>query len=165
MSRPKALNDATCKMVNLPAELVQAVEDYRFHNRVNTEAEAIRLLIEAGLASTGNRPATPENNAPVSLIAALGRVVQKCELETDATYDEVVADGVCGLLSAIYERTGCWRLDTLLGDAEGKLVLAALGGPKYLHAVEEWREARRSWEQSQKRDKGTAPVAPQIPDR
>jgi hypothetical protein len=26
-------------MVSLPAELVQALDDYRFHNRVNTEAE------------------------------------------------------------------------------------------------------------------------------
>jgi hypothetical protein len=36
-------------MVTLPAELAQAIEEYRFANRFKTEAEAIRRLIEAGL--------------------------------------------------------------------------------------------------------------------
>jgi hypothetical protein len=36
-------------MVSLPAELAQAIEDYRFAHRLKTEAEAIRRLIEAGL--------------------------------------------------------------------------------------------------------------------
>lgn len=37
------------KLVSLPREMVQAIEDYRFANRIKTEAEAIRRLIEAGL--------------------------------------------------------------------------------------------------------------------
>jgi len=36
-------------MVSLPPNLWEALEDYRFENRINTESEAIRRLIEAGL--------------------------------------------------------------------------------------------------------------------
>jgi hypothetical protein len=39
----------TRKIVSLPAELAQAIEDYRFNHRMKTEAEAIRRLIELGL--------------------------------------------------------------------------------------------------------------------
>lgn len=35
--------------VLLPPELAAKVADYRFENRINTEAEAIRRLIELGL--------------------------------------------------------------------------------------------------------------------
>mgnify|MGYP003365714551 FL=1 len=42
------------KQVNLPAELAKAVEDYRFSNRLSTESEAIRRLIEAGLKAAKN---------------------------------------------------------------------------------------------------------------
>ena len=55
MARPKVLDDVKRKMVSLPAELAQAVEDYRFANRLKTEAEAIRRLIEAGLGARGTR--------------------------------------------------------------------------------------------------------------
>jgi hypothetical protein len=37
------------KMVSLPAELAEQVEDYRFANRLKTEADAIRRLIQLGL--------------------------------------------------------------------------------------------------------------------
>jgi hypothetical protein len=37
------------KMVTMPAELAQAVDDFRFQNRITTEADAIRRLIEAGV--------------------------------------------------------------------------------------------------------------------
>ena len=37
------------KLVSLPRPMVKAIEDYRFANRVSTESEAIRRLIEAGL--------------------------------------------------------------------------------------------------------------------
>jgi Arc/MetJ-type ribon-helix-helix transcriptional regulator len=47
MPRPKTGD--TRKMVTLPAELAQAIEEYRFANRYKTEAEAIRRLIEAGI--------------------------------------------------------------------------------------------------------------------
>jgi hypothetical protein len=61
-------------MVTMPAELAQAVEDFRFQNRITTEAEAIRRLIEAGLkaktASSGGtgsggsgKPAKPSKPA------------------------------------------------------------------------------------------------------
>lgn len=55
MARPKTGD--TRKMVTLPAILAQAIEDYRFNNRLKTEAEAIRRLMEAGLRQAGNPPA------------------------------------------------------------------------------------------------------------
>lgn len=48
--RPKSME--TRKIVSLPAALAQAIEDYRFGNRLKTEAEAIRRLIERGLAAS-----------------------------------------------------------------------------------------------------------------
>ena len=39
----------TRKIVSLPAELAKAVDDFRFENRLRSEAEAIRILLEAGL--------------------------------------------------------------------------------------------------------------------
>lgn len=41
----------TRKLVSLPRALAQAIADYRFTNRIKTEAEAIRRLIEMGLAT------------------------------------------------------------------------------------------------------------------
>jgi hypothetical protein len=49
MARPKILDDAKRKMVSVPGALAEAIENYRFNNRLKTEAEAIRRLIEAGL--------------------------------------------------------------------------------------------------------------------
>jgi hypothetical protein len=49
MARPKI--GESRKMVTLSAELAAAVEEYRFANRIKTEAEAIRRLIEQGLAA------------------------------------------------------------------------------------------------------------------
>ncbi|WP_298222452.1 ribbon-helix-helix protein, CopG family [Acidocella sp.] len=37
------------KLVSLPPDLLAAIDDYRFANRVKTESEAIRRLIEQGL--------------------------------------------------------------------------------------------------------------------
>src|SRR5438477_8505875 len=47
MARPKTME--TRKLVSLPAELSRAIEDYRFTNRIGSESEAIRRLIETGL--------------------------------------------------------------------------------------------------------------------
>jgi hypothetical protein len=47
IGRPKSME--TRKIVSLPAELAQAIENYRFANRLKTEAEAIRRLLVAGL--------------------------------------------------------------------------------------------------------------------
>jgi hypothetical protein len=43
------------KLVALTAQMAEAIEDYRFSQRLPSEAEAIRRLIERGLA------AEPEN--------------------------------------------------------------------------------------------------------
>lgn len=63
MARPKTLDDAKRKMVSLPAPLAQAIEDYRFSNRLKTEAEAIRRLIEAGLRAYDKGAKPPRSNA------------------------------------------------------------------------------------------------------
>src|SRR5712672_2043729 len=65
MARPKILDDVKRKMVSVPADLAQAIEDYRFANRMKTEAEAIRRLIELGL---GKAPvgASPSGSTPGS---------------------------------------------------------------------------------------------------
>lgn len=39
------------KLVSLPIPLVQAIADFRFQQRVSTESEAIRRLIELGLSA------------------------------------------------------------------------------------------------------------------
>ncbi|HMR33953.1 MAG TPA: hypothetical protein PKA13_21570 [Geminicoccaceae bacterium] len=54
----------TRKIVSLPAELAQRVEDFRFGRRMKTEAEALRRLIEIGLdqeekAQPKREPAEP----------------------------------------------------------------------------------------------------------
>ena len=40
------------KLIAITPEVAKAIEDYRFTNRLKTEAEAIRRLIEAGLSKT-----------------------------------------------------------------------------------------------------------------
>ncbi len=45
----------TRKIVSLPARLAEAINDFRFDQRINTEAEAIRILLEAGLQAKGRR--------------------------------------------------------------------------------------------------------------
>jgi hypothetical protein len=51
MPRPKSIDEAVRKMVSVSAETAKAIDDYRFGNRIRSEAEAIRRLIEAGLAA------------------------------------------------------------------------------------------------------------------
>ncbi len=41
----------------MPAELLQAVDDYRFENRLPSRAEAIRALLRAGLEASGKAEA------------------------------------------------------------------------------------------------------------
>jgi hypothetical protein len=49
-----AINDETTvrKVLSLSHELWAKIEDYRFEQRVKTESEALRRLIESGLANT-----------------------------------------------------------------------------------------------------------------
>ena len=43
------------KQVNLPAELAEAIDEYRFANRFTSESESIRRLIELGLKAAKPR--------------------------------------------------------------------------------------------------------------
>lgn len=65
MARPKSMHAR--KMISLPAELAQQVDDFRFRERIKTEAEAIRRLIEMGLAAEDQvqaaLPILPESNS------------------------------------------------------------------------------------------------------
>lgn len=47
MAKPKIM--VTRKIVSLPPDTAEAVDEYRFQHRVKTESEAIRRLIELGL--------------------------------------------------------------------------------------------------------------------
>ena len=51
MPRTKEMD--TRKIVSVPIELAEAIADFRFGERIGTEAEAIRRLIEAGLHAKG----------------------------------------------------------------------------------------------------------------
>jgi hypothetical protein len=67
MARPKTM--ASRKLVSLPPDIAEAVDDFRFSNRIGTEAEAIRRLIEAGLkqlAPEQPRPAETQDKAPAA---------------------------------------------------------------------------------------------------
>jgi Arc/MetJ-type ribon-helix-helix transcriptional regulator len=50
MAKPKTME--TRKLVSMPAQLANAIEDYRYTNRIPSDSEAIRRLIEAGLRAT-----------------------------------------------------------------------------------------------------------------
>ena len=39
------------KIVSLPSDMEKAVEDYRFENRISSESDAIRRLLELGLTA------------------------------------------------------------------------------------------------------------------
>jgi hypothetical protein len=49
LSMPVNADTTVRKMLSIPRELWQAIEDYRFERRIKTESEALRKLIEAGL--------------------------------------------------------------------------------------------------------------------
>jgi hypothetical protein len=56
---------AVRKTVSLPASFWKRVEDYRFGNRIRSETEAVRRLIELGLASAGDAGGIiPDAKAP-----------------------------------------------------------------------------------------------------
>jgi hypothetical protein len=40
-------------ILSMPSELKERIRKFRFANEIDTEAEAIRLLIERGLETTG----------------------------------------------------------------------------------------------------------------
>ncbi|MEM9670643.1 MAG: hypothetical protein AAF950_17135 [Pseudomonadota bacterium] len=46
---PKPMTMGSRKMVSLPSEMAEKVEDYRYEQRFKTEADAIRELIRLGL--------------------------------------------------------------------------------------------------------------------
>ncbi len=48
------------KLVSLPRELASAILDYRFQQRINTESEAIRRLIELGLEASKRKETTAQ---------------------------------------------------------------------------------------------------------
>lgn len=61
-----AVNPVTTvrKLVSLPREVVSSIEDYRFQNRIRTESEAIRRLIEMGLETARQQPAESQDTIP-----------------------------------------------------------------------------------------------------
>src|SRR4051794_11856030 len=62
MARPKVLGNVRRMMVSLPEELAEAGDDYRFANRIKTDADTPRRLIAAGL--NGAKPSAPRGTDP-----------------------------------------------------------------------------------------------------
>jgi hypothetical protein len=54
------------KLIAITPEVAKAIEDYRFANRMKTEAEAIRRLIEAGLGAIGKHGGPPSGSSTPS---------------------------------------------------------------------------------------------------
>jgi hypothetical protein len=48
----------------MPKSLVSAIDDYRFGNRVESRAEAIRQLIRLGLSAASDASSTPGERTP-----------------------------------------------------------------------------------------------------
>jgi len=46
----------TRKLVSLPHEMVEAISEYRFAEKIGSESEAIRRLIQIGLAAATEAP-------------------------------------------------------------------------------------------------------------
>jgi hypothetical protein len=63
MAKPKTM--ATRKLVSFPAPLAKAIEDFRYSNRIPSDSEAIRRLIEAGLSGQV-APKSPDAGDPTS---------------------------------------------------------------------------------------------------
>jgi hypothetical protein len=47
------------KLIAITPEMARAIEDYRFANRLKSEAEALRQLLELGLRSAPAKRTTP----------------------------------------------------------------------------------------------------------
>lgn len=45
----------TRKLISLPNDMLETISDFRFRERIGSEAEAIRRLIEAGLRASINQ--------------------------------------------------------------------------------------------------------------
>ncbi len=55
MVREKSME--TRKIVSITADMAEAISNFRFENRIRSESEAIRRLIEMGLAAAKTKPA------------------------------------------------------------------------------------------------------------
>ena len=51
IAMPRSPTLTVKKLIAMPPALAEAIEEYRFRERIKTEAEAIRRLIEAGLST------------------------------------------------------------------------------------------------------------------
>ncbi|MFP5513354.1 MAG: hypothetical protein ACLGJC_09760 [Alphaproteobacteria bacterium] len=67
MSKPRTM--AGRKMVSLPPEMWQAIEDFRFENRFRSEAEAIRVIVERGLKGDSTIDRLEEDIATLRAVA------------------------------------------------------------------------------------------------
>jgi hypothetical protein len=59
MLRPKDIENPIRRMVSVSVETARAIAEYRFEQRLPTESEAIRRLIEAGLKQLASKPKKP----------------------------------------------------------------------------------------------------------
>jgi predicted DNA-binding protein len=59
MPKEKTMADKRT-IISMPEELRERVRSYRFSKQINTEAEAIRTLIEKGLEAEGHKASKGE---------------------------------------------------------------------------------------------------------
>jgi hypothetical protein len=72
-SKPPSSDPIIRKTMPLPKSLWDAIADYRFGNRLNAEAEAMRQIVEIGVAAVAAKasapkppPAPPARPAPLA---------------------------------------------------------------------------------------------------
>ena len=64
MGRPKIM--AKRKILSLPVQLIEQIDEYRYRNKIPTEADAIRSLIQIGISASDSPEALYERIASSS---------------------------------------------------------------------------------------------------
>ncbi|MEW5993330.1 MAG: hypothetical protein AB1744_02915 [Candidatus Zixiibacteriota bacterium] len=88
-SMPKPKTMCGRKMVSLPTETWQRVEDYRFECRYRTESDAIRALIANGLAASPWHELASRLTDVLKEIAADGRLQAAEQAEVNRLWREM----------------------------------------------------------------------------
>jgi hypothetical protein len=70
------------KLIAITSEAAQAIGDYRFSNRIGSESEAIRRLIDAGLSASGKNGPSDESSGGKSKTSAAASSRLKAKPET-----------------------------------------------------------------------------------
>ena len=105
-----------------------------------------------------------QDAAALSLPAALAQVLRNHGVSVDdvGPFNEVIAETIQDVMRTIESTMGI-GLDN--DDPDDMPVLAALGGPNYIQALNDWDLACFEWKQNRSRKKGPRPEPPPVPVR